>query len=263
MPMTYHTTDGANIHYLDIGQGQPVLLLHGLGSCGDDWSLQIKALQDDYRVIAPDFRGHGGSSAPDGQFSIAQFADDMLALIDNLGLKDVHVAGLSLGGMVAFEMATRPNANLRSLTIVNSGPHMLLDRFAVKLTYYFRLSAIRVAGLPRLGKIISQKLFPDDDQQALRDLFVRRMSAMNSHAYIRTLKAITSWSVLNKLGQIRCKTLVISADKDYTSVDEKKRYTDLIPDAELKVVENSRHATPLDQPEKLNDLLKQFLCEFK
>lgn len=120
--MSYFEHDGCQLHYEDYGRGMPVVLVHGLGSSIRDWEYQIPALAGRYRVVALDVRGHGRSDKPRERYSIATFSEDLVALIDHLGLVDVHLVGISMGGMIGFQLAVDHPELLRSLTIVNSGP---------------------------------------------------------------------------------------------------------------------------------------------
>jgi 3-oxoadipate enol-lactonase len=114
--------DDIQIAYQHIGAGEPVLLIHGLGSSARDWEFQTPALAARYQVIAADLRGHGGSSKPRGRYRITRFATDMAELLQGLAAAPAHVVGLSLGGMVALELAlSRPDL-VRSLVVINSGP---------------------------------------------------------------------------------------------------------------------------------------------
>src|SRR5689334_6959438 len=92
------------------GAGAPVVLVHGLGSSGRDWEAQIAALAPRYRVLTYDVRGHGSTSKPRGPYTIPQFANDLAALMDALDHKPAHVVGISMGGMIAFQLAVdRPD----------------------------------------------------------------------------------------------------------------------------------------------------------
>src|SRR5690349_3136704 len=113
---TIRTPDGVNISYDTFGSGDPVVLVHGLGSYVGDWQAQIDALSREFQVVAIDLRGHGESDKPAGPYSVALFASDVAAVIGGLRLGPSHVVGLSLGGAVAFQLAVdRPDV-VRSLT---------------------------------------------------------------------------------------------------------------------------------------------------
>src|SRR5580693_1022702 len=112
--------NGIEVYYEQAGEGPPVLLLHGLGSSTRDWEYQTPELARAYRVIAVDVRGHGRSSRPPGPYSVSQFAEDAVALLRSLDAAPAHVIGLSMGGMIAFQMAVDHPEAVRSLAIINS-----------------------------------------------------------------------------------------------------------------------------------------------
>src|SRR5262245_42150299 len=90
-----------NLHFLDEGQGSPILLLHAFPLNRTMWEPQVAALKDRYRVIVPDTRGFGGTP-PTDNWTLEQAADDLEELLDRLGIKTCTVAGLSMGGYIAF-----------------------------------------------------------------------------------------------------------------------------------------------------------------
>jgi len=117
--------NGITLHYLDEGLGEPLVLLHGLGSCGEDWVLQTQFFAPRFRVIAPDLRGQGRSSKPPGHYSIAQLATDVTALLGALSIDSAHLVGLSLGGLVAQQIAIDTPRRARSLTLTNTFAYLL------------------------------------------------------------------------------------------------------------------------------------------
>ena len=96
---------------------------------------------------------------------------------------------------------------------------------------------------------------------SLRTTFVERWAENDPRAYQEAMRAMVGWSVTDKLGSIKCPTLVISADQDYTPVAVKERYTKLMPNAELVIIPDAHHATPVEQPEKFNAVLMDFLVK--
>ena len=248
------------LHYEQQGSGLPLLLIHGLGSSGLDWEYQVPAFAKTFRVITVDLRGHGLSPRPAGPYSISGMAADVLALLDELGIASAHVVGLSMGGAVAFQIAADAPQRIRSMTIVNSGPHMVLTTLRQKLAIGIRVPIVKLLGLPTMGKMISQKLFPDPAHQQLRDTFVERLSRNDKAAYIASLRALIGWSVQARLSAMHCPTLVITADQDYSPVSLKEQYVALMPKAQLVVVPNSHHALPLERPEAFNKVLAEFLA---
>ena len=257
--MAYITHQDRQLHYVEQGQGPVVILLHGLGSHSKDWSLQLSALAANYRVIAPDFRGHGQSSPSSTSFSIQDLARDIKALVTTLALKEFHLVGFSLGGMVAFSLAGMLPSKVCSLVIINSAPQVANSRWQLKFQLALRLIIIRCLGMQRLGVIIGKKLFDSETQAHLADAFAKQMARTDAATYRQTLTAISQFSLGFSLSCITMPVLVVSADNDYTSIAVKQAYTEQLPNAQLVIIENSKHATPLDQPHLLNQQLLNFL----
>ena len=228
--MAYLQLNGCNLHYTDQGEGEPVLLIHGLGSSERDWEYQLPALLPGYRVLCLDMRGHGKSEKPKGGYSVKTFAEDCLAFIAFMQLSKPHIVGISMGGMIAFQLATdRPDVPA-SLTIVNSGPELIPRHPREYLLVAQRLFFAHVLPLSAIAKGLATTLFPKSEQQDILDPII-------------------------------CPVLVISADKDYTPVEKKREYVSRLGDARLEVIEDSRHGTPIDQADKFNALLLDFLAQ--
>jgi pimeloyl-ACP methyl ester carboxylesterase len=252
------TMDGVDLVYEVAGEGEPVLLVHGLGGSRNDWRPQLPALAG-YRVVRYDQRGHGASSKPRGRYTIRQLAGDAAALIEALALGPVHVVGLSLGGMVAFQLGVDRPELVRSLTIVNSGPEVVPRTFREKLTMLVRLGLTWTLGPRGLSRLLARRLFPSPEQEPLRRDFLAQMAGNDRRAYLATTRAILGWSVASRIHEITCPVLMVSADHDYTPVARKEKYVRQLRDAELVVIADSRHATPLDRPREFNEQLLRFL----
>lgn len=255
---TLHT-NGINLKYDEQGQGEPLLFLHGLGSQGEDWGFQVPFFASHYRVVTVDLRGHGESDKPAGPYSVSMMADDVVGLLDALKIESAHIVGLSMGGMIAFQLVVDRPERVRSMVIVNSGPALVARGLGEWLRIQQRLLLARLFGPSRTGVFLSKRLFPKPDQEAIREQFVERWALNDPDAYLAALRAIVGWSVMERIGEIRCPVLVISGDRDYTPQDVKEAYTARIPGAQFLVVEDSGHATPVDQPDVFNKSVLKFL----
>ncbi|MDD0844161.1 alpha/beta fold hydrolase [Pseudomonas sp. Gutcm_11s] len=259
--MSYFEHAGCQLHYEDRGHGEAVLLVHGLGSSIQDWEFQIPHLLQKHRVLAIDLRGHGRSGKPRERYSMAGFAADVAALIEHLGLSQVHLVGISMGGMVGFQLGVDRPQLLRSLTIVNSGPEVRAKSAGDWWMLAKRWSLSRLLSMDAIAKGLARVLFPRPEQAELRAKVEQRWPQNDKHAYLSSLDAIIGWSVRERLPAITCPTLVVTADRDYTPVALKEAYVRELPDARLVVIERSRHATPMDQPERFNAVLDEFLAQ--
>ena len=259
--MPYFEHAGCQLYYEDHGQGEPLLLVHGLGSSIQDWEYQLPHLQQQRRVLAVDLRGHGRSGKPRERYSMAAFAADVAALIEHLGLPRVHLVGISMGGMVGFQLGVDRPELLRSLTIVNSAPEVKARSANDWWQLAKRWTLSRLLSMETIGKGLGRVLFPRPEQAELRAKVEQRWPQNDKRAYLSSLDAIIGWSVRERLAAITCPTLVISADHDYTPVAVKEAYVRELPNARLVVMERSRHATPMDQPERFNAVLDDFLAQ--
>ena len=249
------------LHYEISGKGQPLLFIHGLGSSSRDWEQQVSYFSKDYRVITFDVRGHGLSDKPPGPYSIQLFSNDTSDLITSLDLSPVHIVGISMGGMIAFQLAVNSPESLKSMTIVNSAPEMAAHSLKDRLQIFQRLMVFRLFSMRKIGQVIAGKLFPNADQQELRSMMIERWAQNDKRAYMDSFKALLGWTVMEHIKNIQLPTLVIAADQDYTPVSLKESYVSKMPNAQLKVIKNSRHATPIDQPEEFNTALASFLSK--
>lgn len=246
-----------DIHYQVSGSGPALLLIHGLGSCLLDWEHQVAAFSSRHTVIASDHRGHGESSRPPGPYSIAQFAQDQLALLKELKIEKADVVGLSLGGAVAFQLTLDAPAIVRRLVIVNSFPEFILRTFAQKFFIWQRTTMLKFLSFQTMGKLVAKKMFPGQEQ--VQATFIERYVRNERAPYLNSLNALFGWTAMARLNELRCPILVISADQDYTPPSMKQEYVDKLPNAKLVVIPDARHATPMERPEAFNRVLKEFL----
>lgn len=251
--------NGVDLYYETHGAGDPVLLIHGLGSSTRDWEPQIDALAARFQVVAFDVRGHGRSSKPKERYSVKLFADDTAALIRALGLAPVHIVGISMGGMIAFQLAVDAPDLIRTLVIVNSGPAMPVRTFAQRFMIWSRIATVRLFGMRKMGEVLAARLLPSAEHAGLRTTFVERWADNDPQAYLSALNALVNWDVLEHLPRISHPVLVLTADQDYTPLALKQAYTAQLPHGELVVIEDARHFTPLERPREFNQALIAFL----
>ncbi len=253
--------DDIDLYYEIIGQGPPLLFIHGLGSSSRDWQEQVDFFAGRYQLILFDVRGHGKSGKPPGPYSIALFAADTARMLQALESAPVHAVGISMGGMIAFQLAVSYPELVRSLVIVNSSPEVVVRTFRERMQVWQRFFVVRLLGMRKMGQVVSERLFPKPEHEQLRALFVGRWAENDPRAYLEATRAIVGWSVADQIEQIRCPTLVIAADADYTPVAAKQAYVARMPKAKLVVIEDAHHAVPVERPQEFNAALEAFLAE--
>ena len=251
--------NGIEIVYQIFGEGQPLLLIHGLGSSGRDWERQITAFSHHYQVIVFDVRGHGNSAKPSGPYSVPLFALDCAELLKAIGVDHAHVVGISMGAMIALQLAVDFPEVVKSLVVVNTGPDLIVRSLKELILLWQRLLIVQLLGMHKMGEVLSKRLFPKPDQADLREIFVEHWAENDPRAYQETLKGLVGWSVVEKLPLIHCPTLIVAADQDYTPLETKKVFIDRIPVSQLVVIKDAHHAAPMEKPEEFNRILDTFL----
>lgn len=248
------------LQYQIEGQCGPLVgLLHGLGSRGADWLLQVEALRSGYRCLTVDLPGHGESPMLPGWPQVSDMAAAVAELLEPAGKDGAHLVGLSLGGGVALELALARPELVRSLTIVNSSGSLGGGWRRVPSSL-IRLSLLLGGPMPWLGAWVANGLFPRAEQAELRRLTRQRIAENSRLNYLKAVAAVLRYDLGDRVDQIRVPTLVLAGDRDRTvPLRAKRALAAAIPGAQLRLVAGSGHATPLDAPEQFNRLLLEFL----
>jgi 3-oxoadipate enol-lactonase len=257
--MAFFNRDGLTLYYEDRGVGDVLVFIHGLGSSTLDWEDQLRYFEQGYRVIAIDVRGHGRSDKPIQAYTIPLFASDVWALIDHLGISSFSLVGLSMGGMISFQMSTEQPDRIERLIVINSAPEFLNDSLTVKQFIRQRKFVIRWFGFRYFCKLMGERLFPDADQEQLRKKFLERWLKNEKKPYKLAFNALINWGVTARLNRINCPVLVMGAEMDYTTEEFKLGYTRKLTHGSYVRIDGSRHMSTLDQPAQVNALIEKFL----
>lgn len=253
-----------HLAFSDEGPGPAVVLLHGFPLGRKMWREQFSGIGSMYRVIAPDLLGHGDSPAPDGDYSIDGMADDVIELLDTLGLDEpVVVGGLSMGGYVALSIVARHPERVRALMLMDTRAAADSPEAAAKRGELAQ--AVIEAGDP--GPAIDAmipRFFSKSTEEYRPDLVVsiRRMMERNTaRGVVGTLRALASRpDRRGELGSIRIPTLVIVGEEDaITPPEEAMAMADAIPGARLEVVPAAGHLAPYENPTVANGVILRFL----
>lgn len=257
--MAFVNLSAGRFAYICQGQGTPVLLLHGLGSSLADWQPQIEHLARTCRVYALDLRGHGQSELMRAPVSMAELAADIAEFIQVLDIAPCILVGFSMGGMVTFQLLAEQPQLVRAAVLINTAPSFPLNTWRVRGQVLLRLTLVRMLGLERFGRVLAGRLFPKPQQQDLRELLAERIAANDKCSYLYAMRAIAGWSALEAVRELPTPLLVVAGDRDYTPLAYKQEYVAQLKNAQLRVIADSGHATPLDQPNATNQLLSDFI----
>jgi non-heme chloroperoxidase len=269
------TSDGGVIHAVELGQGPPIVLVHGVTLSGAVWVRQFAALSDRHRVIAIDQRGHGPSVAGGDGYSFDRLALDVLDVLDDLAVRDAVLVGHSMGGMVSLTAALadpdRMAKHVAGLVLVGTtaGPITGVPLWPVVTGGMTALTHRTLASAEQRGR----GLVPGEDLASWStrvafgsrptplDLELTRslISAMSPSAMADLLVSLVGFDVRARLGEIRLPTRVVVGSRDLLLPPfHARRLAAAIPHAVLQVLLGCGHMVMLERPDELNELLAQF-----
>ncbi|HEY7681935.1 MAG TPA: alpha/beta fold hydrolase [Gemmatimonadales bacterium] len=255
--------NGVNLAVDVRGQGPAVLFIHGYPLDHSLWEHQLAHL-DGWTRIAPDLRGMGQSDAPDLGYSMATYADDLLALLSTLGVDRAVLCGVSMGGYVAFEMLRRARERVRGLVLVNTRAEA--DTTEGRKARDAAAAQAREGGAESIARAMLPRLLARTaaaEHPALVERVRRMMEATPVAGILGAIGALRdrpdSVSLLPALAGIP--TMVIAGDDDQiTPRDRAQAMADAIPGARLAVLSGAGHLAPIECPEATTSLLVDFLA---
>lgn len=251
--------------YSDEGSGSAVVLLHGFPLSRAMWREQIAALAPSHRVIAPDLRGHGGSPDPEGLYTMDELADDVIELLDGLGIGGpIALGGLSMGGYVALSIMERCGKRVGALLLMDTRasadtPEAARDREANAQAVLAAQSA-RSLVEKMVPRLFSQATLNDHPERVepLRCL-MEETSPRGIAGALRGMAIRPDRRAL--LAQIAVPTLVLVGEDDVvTPPDEARGIASAIPGARLVVIPKAGHLAPYENPGASNQAILQFLA---
>jgi 3-oxoadipate enol-lactonase len=248
-------------YVLEGPSGAPtVTMSHSLASDLSMWDAQAKALATRYRVLRYDTRGHGGTDAPTGAYSLTQLADDVRGLLKALGIARTHWVGLSMGGMIGQTLAVSTPELLQSLSLCDTSSRIPAE---AKPVWDERITVAETKGMePHVEPTIARWLTPKfvesrpDVVNGVRDM-IRRT---NARGYAGCCHAIRALDLTERLSSVTLPTLIIVGAQDVgTPVAASKAIQERIKGSELVILDPASHLSNLEQPEAFTKALQTFL----
>ncbi len=256
---------GATFGVFERGAGAPVVFIHGFPLNHSMWARQVDELATGNHVIVPDLRGFGRSTVTDGTVTMAQQADDVAAILNELGIQQpVSLCGLSMGGYVAFEFLRKYRERVRSLILCDTksaadtgeaaaGRRQMADRVLVDGAGF-----VAEAMLPKLlhpRTATAQPLLAESVREMILSTDPRGIAAAQRGMAERA-------DATSLLSTINVPTLVLVGQEDAISpAAEMKKLADSIPQAEFHIVPDAGHMAPLENPAFVNAALRTFLAD--
>jgi 3-oxoadipate enol-lactonase len=246
----HHVVSGVN-------EGPVVVLSNSLGSTHRMWDAQAGALGERFKVVRYDTRGHGSSPVPPGPYFIDDLTDDLVRLLDRLGVQRAHVVGLSLGAMTAMRLAARFPERIQGLALLCTAAHL------PPADWRARAKLVRMHGSAAVSTSVVQRWFTEpflSAQPELRADFDAMVAATPGEGYAACCDAIANLDLRQDLSSISAPTLVIAgADDPATPPAKLEEIVSGIPGARLLVVEHAAHLANVEQPGIITSALVEHL----
>ena len=258
---------GVNLNVAESGAGLPVLLVHGFPLDHTMWQPQLEALAGDAHVLAPDLRGFGASDAGGETVSMEDFADDLAALLDAREIQEpVVFCGLSMGGYIAWQFFLRHRERLRALILCDT--RAAADTPVAATARMANARRILTEGMGFLVEGMLDKLFAAETRQRRPEVVaaVRRVTLaappQGAAAALRGMAARPDVSA--RLPQMDLPALVVCGREDaFSTVAEMRDMARLLPQARFVEVAGAGHMSPLEQPQAVNEAIREFLAGLK
>ncbi|HVX39747.1 MAG TPA: alpha/beta fold hydrolase [Gemmatimonadaceae bacterium] len=253
--------DDTEIAYDDVGSGLPVVFLHAFPLNRTMWDPQVGALVAECRCIPIDLRGFGDSAAAP-PYSMARYADDVIAVLDVLQIERAVVAGLSLGGYIAFELWRRHRNRLRGLVLADtrSGADDAdgLERRRTLIHLARSQGSTAVANV-QIASLVGKST--RDKRPDIYDATHRMMAQADPEAIVGALEAMIARPDSTPiLGNIDVPTLVIGGEEDAVTPPKAMRALhDRIPGSRLEVIAQAGHLSNVERPAAFNTVVSEFL----
>lgn len=245
------------------GRGPLLLFLHGIGGNRGNWRGQLPAFAGAFTAAAWDARGYGASDDYEGPLDFAEFSADLLRVIDHFGAERAHLCGLSMGGRIAMDFHDRHPERVASLTLCDTQPG-LAQMPAEKRREFIRLrqEPLRAGRTPaQMAPEVAQSLVGPKASPAARQLLIDSMAALHTESYLKTIEASFLYERAPNLEAIRVPThIVVGANDRLTPPELARGMAARIPRAALTIIPEAGHLSNLEQPERFNAAVLDFLC---
>lgn len=257
--------DNVEIAYVSLGSGAPVVLIHGHPFDHTMWEPQIEALATSYQVIAPDLRGYGESKLPaKGPSSFADYALDVLQLMDALKIESFHIAGLSLGGQIIMEVYRQAPDRVRSLIFADTFAG--LDTPEAKAARDEAATKMETEGMNAYADESIHKMIRAahvTTQPLVASHILKMMKGTNPLAAATAMRARGERAdyLADVLPLIDIPTLIIVGRQDeFTPVEKAEEIHQNVQSSKLVIIEDAGHMPNLEQPAEFNKTMLDFLA---
>jgi len=256
--MPFADCKGIRTHYLLEGlPDKPAIVFsNSLGTTYEMWNEQVAPLLSNFRVLRYDTRGHGASSIPPGDYSVTEMADDLIGVLDAVGINECYFCGLSLGGMIGMHLGVHHPERLKAVVLANTAA-----KIGTHETWNARIDLVRNEGTAAVADALMQRWFTPEfiaqspDRVAwATEMFCRT----DANGYASACAAVRDMDQRNSVNGIRCPTLVIAGSADpVTPAGAGEELQHAVPGSRFAAL-RAAHLSNVEQPEAFTTLVKEF-----
>ena len=254
------------MYYEVYGEGTPLVLIQGYGGSSADWIPEIiQGFEDEFRVIIFDNRGTGQSDKPDVEYSIKMMADDVARLMESIGIQRAHVLGLSMGGVIAQEMAISHPDRVQSLVLCSTSCSVK-NMIGASEEFWDVIESNARGDLSKMSPELILSAYSPDYLQENKGRILENMAASKHPTppvgFIRQAQATLDYDSYHRLPDIKAPCLVLVGELDVQAPPENSRVlAERIPHARLKIFENAAHMFPFEITDTAIPEIVDFLTE--
>jgi 4,5:9,10-diseco-3-hydroxy-5,9,17-trioxoandrosta-1(10),2-diene-4-oate hydrolase len=266
---------GAPVNVIDLGEGDPIVFIHGLSGAWVNWLENLPHFARNHRVIAMDLPGFGHSPMPRDKISIAGYGRIVDELLDTLGIDRAVIVGNSMGGFIGAEIAIQFSTRVEKLVLISAAGISIehqrnepvlralerLDDVLILGTGWMATRSAMLARRPRARRQMMKLVaYRADDLPA--PLIAEQVMGSGKPGFVPALDALTDYPIRERLGEIECPVLVVWGEQDrLVPVRDAYTFGDLIPNARVVVWPDTGHVAMLERPVAFNALVDEFLAQ--
>jgi pimeloyl-ACP methyl ester carboxylesterase len=278
LPLQHVTIHGHDVGFRRGGNGEPILLIHGLAGSSRTWDDVMPTLVTHYDVTAPDLLGHGESAKPMGDYSLGAFASGLRDLLSVLGVESTTIVGHSFGGGVAMQLAYQHPHLVDRLVLVGSGGLGREVSWLLRLLTLPGFEYVMPIGFPKplvdratdVGRHLGRRNIRSPKLAEMWRAYASLAGAQNRSAFVRTMRGVIepTGQMVNAQDRLylaaHIPTLIVWGDRDgIIPVSHAHRAHELIPTSRLEILEGVGHFPHVEAPERFTEVLLDFMATTK
>ena len=272
IPIDYVEVDGVRLRYIKSGRGPVLVLLHTLRTQLDIFEKVVPLLSQHFTVYAFDFPGHGFSDIPKADYKPELFVKAVAGFLDKLDLKDVTLAGISIGGVIPLLLAADKNPRVKRVISIN--PYDYAEGAGLARANIIAALIFTLARIPLVGETVMRLRNAALETHILRGgvvdpealtptlaglVYASGLRPGHYRAFLNLLRHAHLWDeAQDRYGEIEVPVLVVYGKHDWSGAKERRRTVRAIPGARVEEVPDGGHFLSLDQPKRLSELIVRF-----